>query len=72
MEKALSKTPCEDNGFIYKETEVHNALIVKVEVDLYEKSLNSDRQSECDVARYLRNAGFPDSCIGTMVCRSKY
>ena len=72
MEKALSKTPCEDNGFIYKETEVHSALIVKVEVDLYEKSLNSGRQSECDVARYLRNAGFPDSSIGTMVCISKY
>ena len=30
------------------------------------------RQTECDVARYLRNAGFPSNTIGTMVCISKY
>jgi hypothetical protein len=37
-----------------------------------DKMYESGRQSECDVARYLRNAGFPSSTIGTMVCISKY
>lgn len=30
------------------------------------------KQSECDVAKYLRNAGFPSNTIGTMVCIAKY
>jgi lipocalin len=34
--------------------------------------LSGGRQSECNVAKYLRNAGFPSSTIGTMVCISKY
>jgi lipocalin len=32
----------------------------------------TNRQSECQVANYLKNAGFPSYSIGTMVCISKY
>lgn len=38
----------------------------------FSKPLTGGRQSECDVAKYLRRAGFPSSTIGTMVCISKY
>jgi lipocalin len=38
----------------------------------FENKLEGGRQNECDVAKYLRNAGFPSSTIGTMVCISKY
>ncbi len=38
----------------------------------FEKKVNGGRQSECNVAKYLRNAGFPSNTIGTMVCISKY
>jgi len=29
-------------------------------------------QSQCQIVSYLRNSGFPESSIGTMVCISKY
>ena len=35
-------------------------------------SLNSNYQSECQVANYLKKSGFPDYTIATMVCISKY
>ena len=38
----------------------------------FSNNLDGGRQSECSVAKYLRNAGFPSSSIGTMVCISKY
>ena len=31
-----------------------------------------NKQSECQVAGYLRKSGFPESSVGTMVCISKY
>lgn len=34
--------------------------------------LESNIQSQCQVASYLRKSGFPESAIGTMVCISKY
>jgi len=33
---------------------------------------NTNIQSQCQIANYLRNSGFPESSIGTMVCISKY
>ena len=32
----------------------------------------SNIQSQCQIASYLRKSGFPESSIGTMVCISKY
>jgi lipocalin len=34
--------------------------------------LDTNIQSQCQVASYLRKSGFPESSIGTMVCISKY
>jgi len=34
--------------------------------------LSANYKSECQVATYLKNAGFPQSTIPTMVCTSKY
>jgi lysozyme C len=34
--------------------------------------LNSNYQSECQVASYLRKSGFPEYSVPTMVCTSKY
>lgn len=34
--------------------------------------LGANYKSECQVATYLSNAGFPQSSLGTMVCISKY
>lgn len=34
--------------------------------------LSANYKSECQVANYLANAGFPQSSLGTMVCISKY
>jgi lysozyme C len=34
--------------------------------------LNSNYQSECQVASYLRKSGFPEYSVATMVCTSKY
>lgn len=34
--------------------------------------LQTNKQTECQVASYLRKAGFPENTIGTMVCISKY
>ena len=33
---------------------------------------NTNIQSQCQIASYLRKSGFPESSIGTMVCISKY
>ena len=55
---------CQKNNLLQCSSGVH---------DKYFTSLNKGgRQSECDVARYLKNAGFPQNTIGTMVCISKY
>ncbi len=35
-------------------------------------NLGTNIKSECQVATYLRNAGFPQSAVPTMVCTSKY
>ncbi len=43
--------------------------------DVYPDSkldLETNTQSECATANYLRKAGFPESSIGTMVCIAKY
>ncbi len=43
--------------------------------DIYSESklvLETNTQSECATANYLRKAGFPESSIGTMVCIAKY
>ena len=39
---------------------------------LISSKLETNKQSECQVATYLRKAGFPESSIPTMVCISKY
>jgi len=36
------------------------------------EELMTNVQSQCQIASYLRNSGFPESAIGTMVCISKY
>jgi lysozyme C len=36
------------------------------------KYLRTNKQSECQVASYLRKSGFPEYSIPTMVCTSKY
>ena len=38
----------------------------------FETNLQSNYKSECQVANYLKNAGFSQSTISTMVCISKY
>jgi lysozyme C len=38
----------------------------------YNKTVSYNKKSECQVADYLRSAGFPSSAIPTMVCISKY
>lgn len=38
----------------------------------FENSLQANYKSECQVASYLRSAGFPESSLPTMVCISKY
>ena len=61
MKKATTDNPCEDHGFInYLETEVHNALIVKVEVDLYENGLKGTDCGTCGTA-------YQTCCIGFAV-----
>ena len=40
--------------------------------ELNKVELTTNKQTECQVASYLRKAGFPESSIGTMVCISKY
>jgi hypothetical protein len=63
------------NQFSIPEVCLKNNLL-QCSSGVYNKNYNNlnkgGRQSECDVARYLRNAGFPQSTIGTMVCISKY
>lgn len=39
---------------------------------LTEINYETNIQSQCQIANYLRNSGFPESTIGTMVCISKY
>lgn len=41
-------------------------------IDYIELGFETNIQSECDTANYLRKAGFPESSIGTMVCIAKY
>ena len=36
------------------------------------KQLDTNILSQCQIASYLRNSGFPESSIGTMICISKY
>ena len=72
LKKATTNTPCLDMGYSYEDTEERGFGPVKIAVDMYTQTYEGGRQSECDVARYLRNAGFPSSTIGTMVCISKY
>jgi apolipoprotein D and lipocalin family protein len=38
----------------------------------YSQNLQTNVQSQCQIANYLRISGFPESSIGTMVCISKY
>jgi lipocalin len=38
----------------------------------WEIDLETNRQSECQIVNYLKNAGFPSYSYGTMVCISKY
>lgn len=40
--------------------------------DKYNTRYQTNRQSECQVAGYLRHAGFSESTVPTMVCISKY
>lgn len=61
----------ESNGFNNPITISHDSCNYPSEPNLYKK-LQKNKQSECDVASYLRKSGFPESSIGTMVCISKY
>ena len=36
------------------------------------QTVNTNKQSECDVAHYLEKAGFSSNQVPTMVCISKY
>jgi lipocalin len=60
---------CQKNNLLECPSGLHDKYFKNNKI---EDKVYSGRQSECDVARYLRNAGFPDSSIGTMVCISKY
>lgn len=55
---------CQKNNLLQCSSEVYDKYFTDVS--------KGGRQSECDVARYLKNAGFPQNTIGTMVCISKY
>ena len=41
-------------------------------ISVSDSNLDTNIQSECATANYLRKAGFPESSIGTMVCIAKY
>lgn len=55
---------CQKNNLLECPSGLHDSY--------FEKKVDGGRQSECSVAKYLRNAGFPSNTIGTMVCISKY
>jgi len=38
----------------------------------FKNTLQANYKSECQIASYLKNAGFPQSSVPTMVCISKY
>lgn len=38
----------------------------------FKNALQANYKSECQIASYLKNAGFPQSSVPTMVCISKY
>ncbi len=51
----------------------NNATYVPIQQTRCLQETNTlNAQSQCQVASYLRNAGFPESSIGTMVCISFY
>jgi hypothetical protein len=62
---------CKRNNLLQCSDNIKNNYSKNHEM-INDKTYEGGRQSECDVARYLRNAGFPSSTIGTMVCISKY
>jgi lipocalin len=55
----------DDTDCLYAENE--NEIQIQLQLQL-----QANYKSECQVATYLKNAGFPQSSIPTMVCISKY
>jgi len=67
----------EENNFKYVEIDhdencVYNFFNTYVTNYIYSPILYANYKSECQVATYLKNAGFPQANIPTMVCISKY
>ena len=61
---------CQKNNLLECSSDVHNKYFKN---NVQKKTVKSgSKQTECQVANYLRNAGFPSNTIGTMVCISKY
>ena len=57
----------EDNKYKYVEIEQEETCVYDSP-----KELQANYKSECQVATYLKNAGFPQTSVPTMVCISKY
>jgi lysozyme C len=66
------------NGYKYVEIKQENCNyeMASSSSSLFEnqdnKMLRANYQSECQVANYLRKAGFPEYSVPTMVCTTKY
>lgn len=60
-----------DYGFNDLVTVSHNNCEYAPQLISFQE-LQTNIQSQCQIASYLRTSGFPESSIGTMVCISKY
>lgn len=72
MNKFTIPEICQKNNLLKCPSGLHDKYFLRDQKDQPIKGVEGGRQSECDVAKYLRNAGFPSNTIGTMVCISKY
>lgn len=61
---------CQKNNLLKCSPGVHDKYFSQL--SQLDKGGQHGQQTECDVATYLKNAGFPRDSIGTMVCISKY
>ncbi len=58
---------------VKKYLDANNFNYVSIEQsDCHVANLRTNKQTECQVASYLRKSGFPEYSIPTMVCTSKY
>jgi len=62
---------CQKNNLLKCPSGLHDKYFLN-KINYNKEREQGQQQSECDVVKYLKNAGFPSHTIGTMVCISKY